>query len=283
MTDATVDDPTADDTADRRTYVTGTPKLLGERVGAVATVTFNNPDKHNALAREMQIALPNVIDEIRDDRAARVLVLTGAGDRAFVSGADISEFDEHRTQPADRAAYDRAGAETRRAWAAFDKPVIARIRGYCIGGGLLTALAADFRIASDDSQFGVPAAKLGLGYPLSGVDALASVVGRSWAAEILFSARRLTADEALRIGLINRAVPADRLADEVAALAAQIAANAPLTIAAVKASLHELQRSHDQRDPARVAQLVEACFRSDDYQEGKRAFAERRPPRFTGR
>jgi len=283
VTDPDDDDTTLEDTADRHVYETGTVKLLAERVGAVATLTFNNPEKHNALGREMQIALPHVLDEIRHDRAARVLVLTGAGDRAFVSGADVTEFDEHRTQPADRAAYDRAAAETRRAWADFDKPMIARIRGYCIGGGLLTSLAADIRIASDDSQFAVPAAKLGLGYPLSGVDALTSVVGRSWAAEILFSARRLSADEALRIGLINRVVRADRLDAEVAALAAQIAANAPLTIAAVKASLQEMQRPQDQRDNARLAELVDACFRSDDYREGKRAFAERRPPRFMGR
>lgn len=272
-----------DTTEDRHVYDTGTDKLLAERQGGVATVTFNNPTKHNALAREMQMALPHVIDAIGHDQAVRVLVLTGAGDRAFVSGADISEFGEHRTQVADRAEYDRAGAETAQAWAAFDKPVIARIHGFCIGGGLLTALAADIRVASDDSQFGVPAAKLGLGYAMSGVDALASVVGRAWAAEILFSARRLSAAEALQIGLVNRVVPADGLDAAVAELAARIAANAPLTIRAVKASLQELRRPSEQRDRDRVAELVEACFRSDDYREGQAAFAERRPPRFVGR
>jgi len=264
------------------TYDTGTAKLLASRAGGVATLTFNNPEKHNALAREMQLALPGTLEQIRADADVRVLVITGAGNRAFVSGADISEFGQHRTRDADRAEYDRAGAATSRAWAAFDKPIVAEIRGYCIGGGLLTALAADIRIASDDSQFAVPAARLGLGYPLSGVDALASVVGRAWAAEILFSARRLTADEAVQIGLINRAVPAGDLHATVADLAGRIAANAPLTIAAVKASLQELRRPAGSRDLARVADLVTACFRSDDYREGQAAFAERRPPRFEG-
>lgn len=268
---------------DVRVYDTGTPKLRAERSGRVATITFDNPAKHNALAREMQVALPRAIVAVRDDPEARVLVMTGAGDRAFVSGADISEFAEHRTDAADRADYDRAGVETARAWATFHKPVIARIRGYCIGGGLLTALAADFRIASDDSQFGVPAAKLGLGYPMSGVDALASVVGRSWAAEILFSARRLSADEALLAGLVNRVVAADELDAAVADLTDRISANAPLTIRAVKASLQELRRPAEQRDRERVAELVEACFRSDDYREGQAAFAQRRTPRFEGR
>lgn len=263
-------------------YETGTPKLRAERRGHVATLTFDNPDKLNALAHEMQRALPEVVTAIQADDEARVLVMTGAGDRAFVSGADISEFEDRRTDPDDRAVYDRAGSAAGSAWAAFRKPVIARIRGYCIGGGLLTALAADFRIASDDSQFGVPAAKLGLGYPLSGVDALAGVVGRAWAAEILFTARRLSAHEALQAGLVNRVVPVQQLDDAVADLADRIAANAPLTIAAVKASLQQLRRPPDQRDHDGVADLVEACFRSDDYREGQAAFLERRTPRFRG-
>jgi enoyl-CoA hydratase/carnithine racemase len=162
------------------------------------------------------------------------------------------------------------------------KPVIAMIRGYCMGGGLLTALRADIRIASDDAQFAVPAARLGLGYAMAGVAALSDVVGTAWAAEILFSARRLSADEAQRIGLVNRVVPVADLATEVDTLAHQIAANAPLTVAACKAALRELSRPPERRDTAGVAALVEACFRSDDYREGQRAFAERRPPEFRG-
>jgi len=266
-----------------QTYDTGTPQLLADVSDHVATLTFNQPDRHNALSREMQAAIPGALDALREDEQVRVLVIRGAGDKAFVSGADISEFAEHRTDSDARAAYDALGAATAKAWTRFDKPIIAMIRGYCIGGGLLTSLSADIRIASDDSQFGVPAARLGLGYAMSGVEALASVVGRAAAAEILFSARRLSADEAVRIGLINRSVPAERLEDEVHTLAEQIASNAPLTIAALKASLQELRRPPGERDTARVAALVEACFRSNDYREGQAAFVERRPPSFEGR
>ncbi len=264
-------------------YDTGTDMLLAESADGIATVTFNNPAKRNALSRQMQAALPPTLRALQDDPEVRVVVVRGAGDRAFVSGADISEFAEHRTSVDARAAYDRARADVGRAWAALAKPIIAMIRGYCIGGGVLTALQADIRIAADDSQFGVPAARLGLGYPLSGVAALAAVVGTAWTAEILFSARRLSAEEALRIGLVNRVVPGDDLADEVATLAGQIAANAPLTVVACKAALTELARPREARDTDRVAALVEACFRSEDYREGQAAFAERRAPVFRGR
>jgi enoyl-CoA hydratase/carnithine racemase len=264
------------------TYDTGTDKLLASAEDGIATLTFNNPDRHNALSREMQAALPAALRALDDDPDVRVIVVRGAGDRAFVSGADISEFGEHRTTPEARAGYDRGQGDAGRAWAAVGKPVIAMIRGYCLGGGLLTALRADIRIASEDAQFAVPAARLGLGYPLAGVAALADVVGAAGAAEILFSARRLNAEEALRLRLVNRVVPVADLAAEVDALARQIAANAPLTVAACKAALRELARPADRRDVERVAAMVEACFRSEDYREGQRAFAERRPPEFRG-
>jgi enoyl-CoA hydratase len=264
------------------TYDTGTDMLLASADDGIATLTFNNPDKHNALSREMQAALPAALRALDGDPDVRVIVVRGAGDRAFVSGADISEFGEHRTTPEARAGYDRGQGDAGRAWAAVSKPVIAMIRGYCIGGGLLTALRADIRIASQDAQFAVPAARLGLGYPLAGVAALADVVGAAGAAEILFSARRLNAEEALRLGLVNRVVPVADLAAAVDDLARQIAANAPLTVAACKAALRELGRPVERRDVERVATMVEACFRSEDYREGQRAFAERRPPEFRG-
>lgn len=273
----------ADAAADEvQVYETGTSKLRAERVGRVATLTFDHPARHNALAHEMQVALPDVLRTIDDDPEARVLVMTGAGDRAFVSGADISEFAERRTDPADRVGYDRAGADTARAWASFRKPVIARIRGYCMGGGVLMALAADIRLASDDSQFAIPAAKLGVGYSMSGIETVVSAVGRAWTAEMLFSGRRLSAHEALEAGLVTRVVPVERLDAAVSELADQIAANAPLTIEAVKAGLQEVRRPPAERDRGRVDALVEACFRSDDYREGQAAFLERRPPNFAG-
>jgi len=261
---------------------TGTEKLLAEVVDGVARVTFNNPAKRNALSFEIRAALPKLLQSLQDDPAVRVVVMTGAGSEAFVSGADISEFGQQRTSPESRAEYDRQGTDSFRAWATLDKPVIAMIRGFCIGGGLITALQADIRIASEDAQFGVPAARLGLGYGFGGVEMLAQVVGASWAAEILFSARRLGAAEALAIGLVNRVVAGEKLESEVTELARSIRDNAPLTVAACKAALRELRRDPAKRDLARVNAQVEACFRSEDYKEGQRAFLEKRRPRFTG-
>jgi enoyl-CoA hydratase len=264
-------------------YESGTDRLLVEVSGPVATVTFNNPGKHNALSADMRAALPGVLRALNADGDVRVIVMTGAGDKAFTVGADISEFGEQRTSPAARASYDQAWAAANDAWASLDKPLIAMIRGFCMGGGLLTALQADVRIASDDSQFGVPAARLGLGYGVSGVTALMNLIGPARTAEILFSARRFLAAEALQMGLVNRVVPAGSLREAVLSLADSIASNAPLTVAAAKAAIREIGRPDGRRDLAGVQAMVEACFRSADYLEGQRAFAEKRPPVFTGR
>jgi enoyl-CoA hydratase len=259
---------------------TGTDKLLLDIDDGIARITFNNPEKHNALSAEMRDGLRRALHDLQD---VRVVVLTGAGDKAFISGADISEFKEQRTSAESRAEFDRAGDELGRAWATLEMPVIAMIRGYCIGGGLLTAMQADIRISSEDAQFGVPAARLGLGYGYGGVKQLVDLVGPAWASEILFSARRLTADEAVNIGLVNRVVPSDQLEEDVTALAHAISANAPLTIAACKAAIREARKDPDRRNLEMVAAMVEACFRSDDYLEGQRAFLEKRNPRFGGR
>jgi len=265
-----------------RRHETGTDKLLAEVAGPVATVTFNNPARRNALSAEMRDALPPLLAALNADDDVRVVVVTGAGEAAFASGADITEFGAQRTDPADRAAYDRGQAALARAWAAVDKPVIAMIRGFCLGGGLVTALQADIRIASDDSQFGIPAARLGLGYGFSGVTALMTLIGPARTAEVLFSARRFPAAEALRMGLVNQVVPAGDLGPTVFGLAEAISRNAPLTIAAAEAAIREAGLPAGQRDLARVEAMVEACFRSADYLEGQRAFAGKRPPAFTG-
>jgi enoyl-CoA hydratase len=262
---------------------TGTDKLRVEVDGGIGLLTFDDPATRNSLSAEVRAALPAALDALAADDRVRVVVITGAGGKAFVSGANIAEFAEQRTTPEARRAYDEVAAASGRSWAALDKPIIAMIRGYCIGGGLITALQADIRIASDDSRFGIPAARLGLGYGMGGVQALLEVVGPARAAELLFSARRLTATEALQAGLVNRVVPVDDLEGEVMALAQDIAANAPLTVRACKVALREARRAPDRRNLARVAELVEACFRSEDYREGQRAFLEKRPPRFTGR
>jgi enoyl-CoA hydratase/carnithine racemase len=263
-------------------HQTGTERLLVSVTGHIATVTFNNPAKRNALSADIRGALPGVLAALDADPAVRVVVVTGAGDKAFASGADISEFGEQRTSPAARAEYDRGQAALGTAWTGLSKPVIAMIRGFCLGGGLLTALYADIRIASDDSQFGIPAARLGLGYGFGGVTTLMSLTGPARAAEILFSARRFTAAEALTIGLVNQVVPASELTQTVMTLAQTIAGNAPLTVAAAKAAIREALRPPELRDLSRVEAMVEACFASADYREGQQAFADKRPPAFTG-
>jgi enoyl-CoA hydratase/carnithine racemase len=262
---------------------TGTELLRCEIDEGIALVTFNNPAKHNALSAPIRAALPTVLRALQADDDVRVVVLTGAGDKAFVSGADISEFGSQRTTPDARATFDASQLDAGRAWVELEKPMLAMIRGYCIGGGLLTALQADIRVCSEDSQFGVPAARLGLGYGFGGVEQLIQLVGPSWASEILFSARRLTAAEALHAGLVNRVVPADTLRDEVWTLAGTIRDNAPLTIRALKVAIREARRDPAKRDLDRVASLVETCFQSEDYREGQSAFMEKRPPAFRGR
>ena len=194
---------------------TGTEKMLARVEDGIGWMTYNNPARLNAMSVDMTLAVPRILSAFRDDPDVRVIVVTGAGTRAFVSGADISEFGERRTSVDARAEYDTAMADAWRVWRELDKPIVAMIRGYCIGGGLLAALRADIRIAAEDSQFAVPAARLGLGYAFGGVEELVALVGPSWAAEILFSARRLSADEALRIGLVNRVVPVDELEAQV--------------------------------------------------------------------
>jgi enoyl-CoA hydratase len=265
------------------TIETGTDQLLVEVDERIALVTFNQPEKHNALSTAIRTALPATLRALQSDPTVRVVVLTGAGDRAFVSGADISEFGDLRTSPEARVEYDRVAAETAAAWLALEKPILAMIRGFCIGGGLLTAMQADIRIASEDSQFGIPAARLGLGYGFAGVESLVQLVGPAWAAEILFSGRRLTAAEALRAGLVNHVVPVDELRPSVMRLARTITENAPLTVAACKVAIAQARVPPERRASARLAEMIDACFRSEDYREGQAAFAEKRPARFTGR
>jgi enoyl-CoA hydratase/carnithine racemase len=260
-----------------------TSEVLLDVDGAIATITFSNLAKRNALTLHMRRALVSMVNKVHDDPAVRVVVLTGDGDEAFVAGADLSELAGHATPAELLREAMQLDAELAAAWDRLAKPVVAMIQGYCIGAGLLLALDADFRIAADGSQFAIPAARLGLGLGAAYVEGLAATVGSSWAAEMLFSARRLSAAEALRIGLVNHVVPPHDLRPFTMALAADIARNAPLTIAATKAAIRQLRLEPAQRDHARIDAMTAACTQSDDLREGQTAFKEKRPPRFTGR
>ena len=262
---------------------TGTPKMIARKAGGVGWMTFNQPEKFNAVSFDMWVAIPKIIAAFEADPDVHVIVLMGAGEKAFVSGADISEFEQKRGSAAAVEVYNRAGDDAHAAITAATKPTIAMIRGICIGGGLGIALTTDLRIASENSVFAVPAAKLGLGYGYTGIKRLADVVGPSFAKEIFFTARKFTAEEAASMGLVNRVVPVDKLHSFVSDYAAQIAGNAPLTVKAAKMTINATVSDPDARDLAAVAKAVDTCFKSEDYKEGRKAFMEKRKPQFHGR
>jgi enoyl-CoA hydratase/carnithine racemase len=259
-----------------------TDKLLASVDRGIGWLTFNNPERRNAISLEMWQGLGEAMQAFQQDDSVRVVVMKGAGGKAFASGADISEFDQHRANAEQRKQYGEI-AEAGRAWLGkLDKPLIAAIQGFCIGGGLAVSLSADLRFATAGSTFGIPAAKLGLGYEYAGVAALARLVGPSNARDILFSGRFMQADEALRMGLVNFVVRDDELEARVRSYAEAIARNAPLTVRAAKAAVNAFER-YSRTDASEVAARVDACFNSEDYAEGRRAFAEKRPPQFKGR
>ena len=266
-----------------RTIALETEKMQAWSEDGVGWMVFNNPERLNAMGVAMNAAIPTIMHTFRDDPDVRVVVMRGAGERAFVSGADISEFEDRRSDPDTIAKYDAIAAAAGRAYTELDKPIIAMIRGYCMGGGLLTALRADLRIASDDAQFGVPAARLGLGYGYGGVKTLVDLVGQPAAQEILLTGKRFPAADAARWGLVNRVVPIEELETTVRDLADTIAVNAPLTIRAIRAAIREIPKDPDARNLAAVEQMVESCFASQDYKEGRTAFMQKRPPKFMGR
>lgn len=259
-----------------------TDKLIARKDGAIGWIIFNNPERHNATSFEMWQSLPLVLDAYVNDPEVRVILFRGTGEKAFSAGADISQFKEKRSDPKAVKEYNAAADNANRALRECAKPTIAMIRGYCIGGGTAVAVGCDIRIAADDARFGVPAAKLGLGYRFEGIKRLASIVGPSYTAEIFFTGRQFTAQEALQMGLVNRLVAAAELESYTLDYVNAIAVNAPLTIAAVKRSLIELGRDPSERDLAVSQRMVDACFESEDYKEGQAAFMEKRKPQFKG-
>ena len=253
-----------------------------EKEGAIGWLVFDHLERRNAVSAAMWEAIPAAAQDLDEDGDIRVVILRGAGDVAFVSGADISEFEQRRTG-AGAATYEESTGRAFGALAAISKPVLAMIHGFCVGGGMATALSADMRYAADDAVFAIPAARLGLGYHSGGIEALSALVGPATAKEIFFTARRYAADEAHRMGVVSRVFPKAELEAEVRKLAEQIARNAPLTIRSVKKIVSELAREPARRDDAGIRESIATCFESADYQEGVRAFMEKRAPRFEGR
>lgn len=247
----------------------------------IGWIVFDHPERRNAISSHMWDELTGVVDELAEDDAIRVVILRGQAEEAFVSGADISQF-EGAPAGHTQGGLEQSGGRAFRALSSLDKPLIAMIHGFCIGGGLAIALCADLRYAAEDAKLGIPAARLGVGYGLSGLQSLAEVVGLSHAKEILFTARRYSADEALGMGLLNRVFHKAELEARTRELAQQIAANAPLTIRAVKLAAKELDRESGLRDTTALDAAIRACFDSEDFEEGVSAFMQKRTPRFKG-
>ncbi|HKK29075.1 MAG TPA: enoyl-CoA hydratase [Alphaproteobacteria bacterium] len=258
-------------------------KMIAEKRDGIGWMIFNQPEKRNAMTFAMWEAIPPIMVNFQNDAAVRVVIMKGAGDKAFVSGADISEFENLRNSPEQTKAYDEAGDRAHAAMAALEKPFIAQIRGWCMGGGAAIALDADLRICSEDSHFGVPAAKLGVGYGYKGIRQLVDLVGPTFAKEIFFLGTPFTAEDARIMGLVNRVVPVVELEDTVLNYADIIKNNAPLTIRAAKAAVNAAIKEESERNLPAVAEMVETCFASRDYTEGYTAFMEKRKPQFQGR
>lgn len=247
-----------------------------ETSSGIGWLTFDNEERHNALTMTMAGEVVAVLERYAADNDVRVIVIRGAGERAFMSGADINE------QGREPDLFRHTAHHMLERLAAIDKPVVAMIRGYCFDGGVAVALQADIRVAADSSTFSIPAARIGIAYPWNSVAPLVTLVGSAAAADMLFTGRRLDVGEAREIGLVQRVYPGDRLRAEVEALVGQVAANAPLSVRASKAAIRACRPDPPTDELVRLDELLRVCEQSADYQEGQLAFRERREPRFAG-
>tara|TARA_Y100001960_G_C14744453_1_gene864865 strand:- start:418 stop:1209 length:792 start_codon:yes stop_codon:yes gene_type:complete len=259
-----------------------TGQLIAKKNDGVGYIILNNQERRNAMTFEMWRDLPNVLNDYDADDDIRVVVISGKGRKAFCAGADISQFEKQRASEEATRIYNDTASKAAIGLAKINKPTIAKIEGFCIGGGLGIAMCCDIRIANDISSFAVPAAKLGLGYGHEGLKRLVDVVGPSVAKEIFFTARQFTAHEALGMGIINRIVPRAVLDSYVSEYANRIAENAPLTVHAAKIVIDELMKG-ENIDYKLCEKVVSDCFASEDYQEGRKAFMEKRKPMFKRR
>jgi enoyl-CoA hydratase/carnithine racemase len=257
--------------------------IEARRDGAIGWLIFDNPARRNAVSVGMWQAIPKVLEDFGADPAVRVVVLAGAGDKAFVSGADISQFEAQRSDPEAVQRYEQIAEGAQALLYAFDKPTVAMIRGYCLGAGVNIATACDLRIAAEDARIGIPAAKMGLGYRASATKNLVDVAGAANAREMLLTGRQLGAAEAKEMGLVHHVVPVPEIESFTKSLCETLAANAPITLRTAKRMIRELLRPPGEFDAAQARAWVRECFDSADYAEGRKAFMEKRKPLFTGK
>jgi len=272
-----------DDADNSSDYRSPTERVQVWRDASTLHIRFNNPARHNALSVDMWEAVPPLLAQAEADERIRLVVFSGAGEKAFVSGADISQFEDMRAAREAVLRYEAMAEAALTGIERFPKPTLACIRGWCIGGGVNVAITCDIRIAASDAVFSIPAARLGLGYRYSAMKNLVDLIGPGAAKDLFFTARKVGADEARALGLVSRVAAPDQLDALLAEYTGALADNAPLTVAAAKAITAEILKPSTDTDLARCQALIQGCFASEDYAEGRKAFMEKRRPVFKGR